>query len=310
MNYKIIAITLSIFLFVSCVNEPESFIKFDGPTMTVVKPNGLIYVADGYYNSRIVVFDSEGNYIKSFGSKGYDKGEFQNPHGILLDSADNLWIADRDNGRIQIFDNKDNYIKEIYGKNLGRPWSLAITEDEIIYSLDGGNQGENTHAGISILNKSGEMILYDDLFGDSIGKINWGHSISVNEDGTSCYIVDIKQNYVCKLDKIISNENKSFTFIPDFNWISEVKKYVSKPISVAFSGNELFVGEDTPNASIKVFNALTGAFNREILHGVFKNPHSIFVDKNNYLWITDVDDNKVHKVNKDGKVLLTIEGDK
>ena len=306
MYKKRIAALLSLMVLISCVNEPKSFIKFDGPTMAISKQNGLIYVADGYYNSRILIFDSNGNYLNSFGSKGYDKGEFQNPHSILLDFEDNLWVADRDNGRIQIFDNNNNFIKEVYGENLGRPWSLAITKDGLIYSLDGGDQGENKHAGLSILNIDGEILSYSNLYGNEIGKINWGHSISVNSNGSSCYITDIKLNYICKLDRVLINNENRVVFNPDFNWIYKVNKYVLRPLSIVECDNELFVGEDIPKASIKVFNSTTGEYKREILQGIFKKPHSISIDNNNFFWITDVDYNKVYKVSKEGEIILTL----
>lgn len=52
------------------------------PTETAIAPNGDIYVADGYGEQWITVFDEKGRYKFSFGGKAH----FQNAHGIALDT--------------------------------------------------------------------------------------------------------------------------------------------------------------------------------------------------------------------------------
>jgi hypothetical protein len=37
---------------------------------------GNIYVSDGYGNSRIIAFDSEGNYLRQWGTPGKNKNSF------------------------------------------------------------------------------------------------------------------------------------------------------------------------------------------------------------------------------------------
>src|SRR3954471_11171762 len=40
--------------------------------------------------------------------------------------------------------------------------------------------------------------------------------------------------------------------------------------------------------------------------GVFKNPHGIFIDHEDYLWLADDKDHTVHKFTADGERLMTI----
>ena len=70
-------IFLRVFSLSSCVSEYESNVRMDGPTIAIVGPDKNIYVGDGYYNSRIVVYDLAGRFIYSWGSKGYGKGQVQ-----------------------------------------------------------------------------------------------------------------------------------------------------------------------------------------------------------------------------------------
>ena len=40
--------------------------------------------------------------------------------------------------------------------------------------------------------------------------------------------------------------------------------------------------------------------------GLFKNPHGIFIDRNDHLWLADDKDHTVHKFTPDGKRLMTL----
>ncbi len=54
-----------------------------------IAPNGDIFVADGHggdTNARIVKFDKDGKFIKTWGKKGTGPGEFDIPHALAMDS--------------------------------------------------------------------------------------------------------------------------------------------------------------------------------------------------------------------------------
>jgi hypothetical protein len=67
---------------------------FNGPTAVLVQANGNIVVADGYWNSRLVWFTSEGEFIKSVGGWGRGPTEFNTPHALTQDSRGRLLVAD------------------------------------------------------------------------------------------------------------------------------------------------------------------------------------------------------------------------
>jgi len=79
---------------------------FNLPTDVAIATDGSFYVSDGYGNSRVVKFSKEGKYLFDWGKKGDKAGEFNTPHGIDLDSKDNVYVADRENNRIQKFNSK------------------------------------------------------------------------------------------------------------------------------------------------------------------------------------------------------------
>ena len=69
------------------------------PDDIAIARNGDIYVADGYGNHRVVHMDQHGNLIKAWGEKGKEDGNFDNPHNIVLDHRDRVYVADRYNRR-------------------------------------------------------------------------------------------------------------------------------------------------------------------------------------------------------------------
>src|SRR3984957_12570288 len=97
---------------------------FDQPTDVAIANDGSFYVSDGYGNSRVAKFSPDGHFLFAWGSKGHLPGEFHLPHGIELDSAGNVYVADRENRRIQIFDPNGSFLKEWEDDSFGEIYAL------------------------------------------------------------------------------------------------------------------------------------------------------------------------------------------
>jgi sugar lactone lactonase YvrE len=109
---------------------------FNQPSDVITNDNGDIFVADGHggnTNARIVKFDKNGKFIKSWGKKGTAPGEFDTPHSLAMDSKGRLFVADRNNNRIQIFDQDGKFLDE--WKQFSRISGLFIKND-ILYAAD------------------------------------------------------------------------------------------------------------------------------------------------------------------------------
>jgi len=102
-------------------NQCNFKIKFSRDGITI-DSKGNIIVCD-FSNNRIQIFDCEGKFISTFGTKGNGNGQFNNPYGICVDLNDNIFVCDRDNSRIQIFDSNGEYITQ-FGVN--KPTDIAI----------------------------------------------------------------------------------------------------------------------------------------------------------------------------------------
>lgn len=99
-----------------------------GPQYLMADSEGSIYVTD-YGNARISKFDSEGNFLLSFGQKNPDTGfnGFSSPTG-LLERDGVVYIADSFQKAIYRFDSSGNYLGPLSEGELYAPEGLALWE--------------------------------------------------------------------------------------------------------------------------------------------------------------------------------------
>ena len=99
---------------------------FNRPTDVAFDAAGNIYVADGVGNQRVAKFDKNGVFVKSWGSKGAEPGQFgTSARAIAVDAQGNVYVADSGNKRIQVFDSNGTFKTQISG--VGSPQALCIT---------------------------------------------------------------------------------------------------------------------------------------------------------------------------------------
>ena len=71
-------------------------------TAAVPAPDGSIFVANGYGDSRIFHFDRKGNYLRSYSGKGSEPGMLNCSHGLTLDTRYDQPLLMRVNDRIEL----------------------------------------------------------------------------------------------------------------------------------------------------------------------------------------------------------------
>ena len=135
------------------------------PAKTFVDPlTNELYVADGYGNRRVIVYDAEtGQYKRHWGAYGHKPDDtnlgpynpdappaqqFRNPvHCAELSHDGLLYVCDRVNDRIQVFKKDGTFVKEVFiARNTrgdGSVFDIAFSKDpeqKYIYLADGSNQ--------------------------------------------------------------------------------------------------------------------------------------------------------------------------
>jgi hypothetical protein len=153
--------------------------EFDAPTDVAIAPNGDIFVADGHSgggtgtgNARIMKFDKDGKFLKTWGKKGMGPGEFDVIHTLALDSQGRLFVGDRQNNRIQIFDQGGEFIAQWF--QFGRPSGLYIDKDDVLYVADSESRDGRTNIGQLTLPQTGYGYNLGAQRGIRIGSANDG----------------------------------------------------------------------------------------------------------------------------------------
>ena len=162
---------------------------FNRPTHAAVSPNtGDIYISDGYGNSRIHKYSSDGRLLTSWGEPGIDAGQFIRPHNIAVDADDQVLVADRECHRVQVFDADGKFIT--MWSNIYRPDGMTIGGDGNIYigelgPITGMDDAPGLGHRVSILSPKGELLARfgDREEGEEPGKFIAPHGIGVDSHG-------------------------------------------------------------------------------------------------------------------------------
>jgi DNA-binding beta-propeller fold protein YncE len=148
---------------------------FDSPADVAIAPNGDIYVADGYGNSRVVKFNKEGKYLKEWGKPGKGPGEFDLVHAIVLDAKGRVYVGDRENDRIQVFDADGKFLEQWRG--IGAPFGLFLQGGQRLLVADG--RGDL----VRLLDLSGKVLGRFGQKGKGPGQFLLAHGICADSRG-------------------------------------------------------------------------------------------------------------------------------
>jgi DNA-binding beta-propeller fold protein YncE len=139
-----------------------------------------------------VKFDAGGNYVKSWGEPGSEPGQFSVPHGIAFGPDGHLYVADRGNARVQIFDTEGAVLGVWKSDELGRPWSIAFSDEGEAFVVDGGDQPAMPpdRARILEVDATGAVLSSFGSFGNQDGEMIYPHDIAVDHTG-AVYVVEV-----------------------------------------------------------------------------------------------------------------------
>jgi DNA-binding beta-propeller fold protein YncE len=165
---------------------------FNRPANLNFGPQGDLFVADGYGNSRVVHYSKDGEYLGQWGTKGNGDGEFNLVHDVAFDNAGRVYVADRVNKRVQIFDQQGGFL----GKwtDLGMVQGLYYVKSEnVLYVCD-------LNARVLKVNLDGKVLGVIGSFGKSPGKIDIPHYLAVDSTG-AVYVADFRN---WRVEKFVS----------------------------------------------------------------------------------------------------------
>ena len=161
------------------------------------------YISDGYINSRVAKVDKNGKWLKSWGSKGSEPGQFNLLHSIATDHEGHVYVADRNNRRIQVFDGEGNFLRQftidvpvpadaqpaignkppanVQGTMApGAPWAICITPGphQVLFSADA------FPGRVYKLSLDGKVLGVFGEAGKQLKQFGWIHEIACPDENT------------------------------------------------------------------------------------------------------------------------------
>ena len=178
--------------------------RFFNPSGVAIDPdNGDIFVADGYGNRRIAVFDRNGKFLRQWGRQATDAeteagvgGVFSEVvHCVTIARTGLVYVCDRQGDRVQVFDKSGTFVKNIWIRTgtdklpdpRGTAWWVEFSPDaqqKYMYVMNGRNEVVHIldHASGTIVGGFGRP-------GHQIGSFTHGHTLAVDSKG-SVYVAE------------------------------------------------------------------------------------------------------------------------
>ena len=148
--------------------------QFNKPSDVAFGARDEVYISDGYVNSRLMQFNQQGKFIKTWGKPGDGPGEFDLPHAIKVDSKQRVLVGDRENERIQVFDGEGNVLAIWKGF---APYGIDIDRDGRIFVADVA-----AHK-ILQLDDEGQIVHSWGSQGNQPGQFNAPHMLACDAEG-------------------------------------------------------------------------------------------------------------------------------
>lgn len=135
-------------------------------TAAIPAPDGSIFIANGYGDSRIFRFDRNGDYKASYSELGSGEGQLNCSHGLSLDTRYEqplLLVCDRENRRLCHFDLDGRYVRTVT-QHLRRPCQVSFHGDYAVVSELEGR--------VTILDRDNAPVAF---LGDNPQKTQWAN---------------------------------------------------------------------------------------------------------------------------------------
>lgn len=181
-------------------------------TAAVPAPDGSIFIANGYGDSRLFRFDSSGNFKATYAGKGSTAGLFNCNHGITVDTRYDqplMLICDRENRRLCHFDFDGKFVRTV-AEHLRRPCQISFYGDyAVISELEGR---------VVILDRDNVPVAF---LGDNPDRAQWAN---YDVDPSAVSAATFSAAHGCFIDKDAN------IYVSDWNRTGRIAKLVRERV--------------------------------------------------------------------------------
>ena len=255
------------------------------PQQIAADDEGNVYVVDTG-NSRIQKFTNNGEFLSSWGTNGFEDGQFQHSAGIVV-YENNVYVVDGELDIVQKFDNDGNFILKWGGTGnengeFNEPQGITIDANGIVYVVDSKNHR------IQQFTTDGEFLSSFGKYGFGDGKLKIPVDVAVH--GDFIYVSD-PGNY--KIEKYSSDG----IVLESFDYRFGGHSVRPGGLTVDPNGDIYFV--DAAQYRVVKINsdgrtlATWGSVGQG--NGKFIEPKDLVLDNQGYLFVLDSSDALVQK---------------
>ncbi len=260
---------------------------------------GIELPEDEYEKARVQV-----TALTSWGSYGSGPGQMDDPKGIAVDGAGNVYVADSYNHRVLVFDEQGDFLRQwgSQGNAPGQfqePWGIAVDGEGNVYVADTWNHR------IQKFDVLGRFLVQWGVFGDTTGVLGDTEMLygprDVVVDGEGNVLVSDTGNK--RLLKFTSEGR----FTRQVGGAGSLNGQFREPVGLAVDGAGNVYVADTWNQRVQKFDATLNFVSQWPVvgwegEGVTNKPY-LAVDSGENVYVTGPDYHWVVKYDGSGKVL-------
>jgi sugar lactone lactonase YvrE len=245
------------------VRQPVEFVrKIDTSAQQIEKAvslavdgEGNVYVTDSSATPRVLKYDSQGEFVLAWGSRGSGEGQFEfippTPDAgpgtgfVAVDGQGNVYVSDGYNFRVQKFDAEGQFLIQFGSQGSGEGQFDEPCAGPI-YVDSQGNIYVSTFPRVQKFDPEGQFLASYGTAGDGDGQFNGAALGTIDSEG-NLYIADLLSARVQKLDpngKFLLQWGSAGTEVGQFNM----------PVAIVQdSMGRLYVADDT--SRIQIFDS-------------------------------------------------------
>ncbi len=303
---------------------PAASAQFNDPAGVAADASGNVYVADRY-NQRIrkitpsgVVSTLAGTGVAGFADGSGTTAQFNNPWGVAVDSAGNVYVADQNNNRIREI-SPSGVVSTLAGSGINsfadgsaataqfsNPFGVAVDSSGTVYVADRyNNRIRKISSGVvSTLAGSG-IIGFADGSGTT-AQFNDPYSVAVDAAGT-VYVADLSNQRIREITPSGVVSTLAGTGVAGFADGSGTTAQFYSPAGVAVdSVGNVYVADFgnnrirkiTPSGVVSTLagTGVAGFADGPRMSAQFYNPAGVAVDASGIIYVGDLNNQRIRKI--------------